>query len=166
MSHCCLGQLQKPKNPAEEAAALGLYGPLTRSVENFYPSRLLCKRFNVKPPSHVQGDSSGETSTAQREGASEDRKGAAPNSSATLPRRRLELVGKEEMDKLRANSSGGQTIGKSDPGAEQAGTPMEQAKEIQVATTEIDPERNEALEAERPGEAVFKAIFGSDSEDD
>ena len=28
----------------------------------------------------------------------------------------------------------------------------------------IEPERNEALEGERPGEAVFKAIFGSDSE--
>jgi G patch domain-containing protein 1 len=30
----------------------------------------------------------------------------------------------------------------------------------------IEPERNEALEAERPGEAVFKAIFGSDDEDE
>ena len=30
----------------------------------------------------------------------------------------------------------------------------------------IDPERNDAIEKARPGEAVFKAIFGSDSEDD
>ncbi|KAI5306162.1 hypothetical protein KEM55_008695 [Ascosphaera atra] len=28
----------------------------------------------------------------------------------------------------------------------------------------IDPERNEALEAERPGEEVFRAVFGSDDE--
>ena len=30
----------------------------------------------------------------------------------------------------------------------------------------VEPERNEALEAERPGEAVFKAIFGSEDEDE
>lgn len=28
----------------------------------------------------------------------------------------------------------------------------------------VDPERNEALEAERPGDAVFRAVFGSDNE--
>ncbi|KAH9907344.1 DUF1604-domain-containing protein [Xylariomycetidae sp. FL2044] len=46
----------KPKDPAEEAASLGMYGAMTRSVADFYPSRLLCKRFNVKPPAHVQPD--------------------------------------------------------------------------------------------------------------
>jgi len=30
----------------------------------------------------------------------------------------------------------------------------------------MDPDRNEALEQDRPGMAVFKAIFGSDDEDD
>lgn len=35
-----------------------------------------------------------------------------------------------------------------------------------IGETVIDPEQNEALEKERPGEAVFRAIFGSDSEDD
>jgi hypothetical protein len=30
----------------------------------------------------------------------------------------------------------------------------------------VDRERNEALERERPGDAVFRAIFGSDDEDD
>lgn len=28
----------------------------------------------------------------------------------------------------------------------------------------VDPERNEALEVERPGDAVFRAVFGSDSD--
>ncbi|KAK2626780.1 hypothetical protein QTJ16_003955 [Diplocarpon rosae] len=44
----------KPVNPAEQAAKLGMYGPMTRSSADWYPSRLLCKRFNVKPPAHVQ----------------------------------------------------------------------------------------------------------------
>lgn len=47
----------KPEDPAEAAAKMGMYGQMTRSVRDFYPSRLLCKRFNVKPPAHVQLDS-------------------------------------------------------------------------------------------------------------
>ena len=35
-----------------------------------------------------------------------------------------------------------------------------------VVRVEIDPERNEALEKERPGDAVFRAIFGSEDEDE
>lgn len=30
----------------------------------------------------------------------------------------------------------------------------------------MDPDRNEALEQQRPGQAIFNAIFGSDDEDD
>ncbi|CAO3640653.1 unnamed protein product [Cunninghamella echinulata] len=41
----------KPKLSQEvEAAAMGIFGPLTRKVKPFYPNRLLCKRFNVKNP--------------------------------------------------------------------------------------------------------------------
>ncbi|KAI1163959.1 hypothetical protein F5B18DRAFT_288644 [Nemania serpens] len=47
---------EKPKDPAEEAASLGMYGSMTRSVTDFFPTRLLCKRFNVRPPAHVQPD--------------------------------------------------------------------------------------------------------------
>ncbi|KAF4122136.1 G patch domain-containing protein 1 [Geosmithia morbida] len=43
-------------DPAEEAARMGMYGNLTRSVATFYPTRLLCKRFNVRPPAHVKPD--------------------------------------------------------------------------------------------------------------
>ncbi|KAF8249335.1 DUF1604-domain-containing protein, partial [Wilcoxina mikolae CBS 423.85] len=38
----------KEEDPAEAAAKIGMYGPLTRSVIEFTPSRLLCKRFNVQ----------------------------------------------------------------------------------------------------------------------
>lgn len=57
---------QKPLDPAEEAARLGMYGSMTRSVTDFYPTRLLCKRFNVRPPAHVQpeGQDGQETSTS------------------------------------------------------------------------------------------------------
>lgn len=40
----------KPVDPAEQAASMGMFGKLTRTTEAFYPTRLLCKRFNVKMP--------------------------------------------------------------------------------------------------------------------
>jgi G patch domain-containing protein 1 len=47
----------------------------------------------------------------------------------------------------------------SEPAA--AAIPVEKPPEIVV-----DADRNEALEGQRAGEAVFKAIFGDDSDDD
>ncbi|KAJ4393357.1 hypothetical protein N0V93_002565 [Gnomoniopsis smithogilvyi] len=58
----------KPEDPAEAAAKMGMYGQMTRSIRDFYPSRLLCKRFNVKPPAHVQLDSDANVRDAQRPG--------------------------------------------------------------------------------------------------
>ncbi|KAL9489030.1 hypothetical protein ACSS6W_001307 [Trichoderma asperelloides] len=46
----------KTLDPAEEAAKMGMFGNMTRSVADFYPTRLLCKRFNVKPPAHSRRD--------------------------------------------------------------------------------------------------------------
>jgi len=42
----------KATDPAEEAAKMGMYGQMTRSIADFHPTRLLCKRFNVKPPAN------------------------------------------------------------------------------------------------------------------
>jgi len=54
----------KPKDPAEEAAKLGMFGPLTRSTGDFLPCHILCRRFNVKQPAHVQPDNH-KTSTSR-----------------------------------------------------------------------------------------------------
>jgi G patch domain-containing protein 1 len=43
----------KIEDPAMEAAKMNMYGRLTRSVVDFFPTRLLCKRFNVKDPHPV-----------------------------------------------------------------------------------------------------------------
>lgn len=63
-----------PKDPAEEAAKVGMYGTMTRTVIDFYPTRLLCKRFNVRPPEHVSKDAEEpqltETGASQGYGAS------------------------------------------------------------------------------------------------
>lgn len=164
---------EKVQDPVMQAAAVGMYGPLTRSVVEFFPSRLLCKRFNVRPPAHVAADPDPATTT------SDNNKGAgatmpktqAPTHSTALPQRRLELVGKRDVDemvrergmgmKLEARGGEEEGAGSSRMGEEEG---RRRGQEDESATTVVDPDRNEALERERPGDAVFRAVFGSDSD--
>jgi len=157
----------KAKTPAEEAAAVGMYGPLTRSVENFYPTRLLCKRFNIQPPAHVQVDP-GDAPPGSDAGRPTGDASIPQTHSTALPRRSLELIGKKDMANLRI-SGGGMRLSGGGIGIKSEDRPDDNENVGQGRADHaivIDPERNEALEKERPGEAVFKAIFGSDSEDD
>ena len=151
----------KTKTPAEEAAAVGMYGPLTRSVENFSPTRLLCKRFNVKPPAHVQVDPGDAPPSESGNGAR-----PPPMHSTVMPQKNLELVGKRDMDELRMSGGGMRGVGvkggDEGGGGREVGGGEGQGREEVV----VDPERNEAIEKERPGDDIFRAIFGSDSEDD
>lgn len=142
-----------PEDPAVAAAKIGMFGHLTRNTLPFYPSRLLCKRFNVKPPMHVQLDLGehvgGETSSNARF--------AYP--SGPGPK---ELVSRDVMNELMLESGRGVTqVSRPDQSKLEPSSSLQ--SRMKVA---IEPERNEALEAKRPGEAVFKAIFGTDDEDD
>ncbi|KAL8979944.1 MAG: hypothetical protein Q9205_004843 [Flavoplaca limonia] len=150
---------EKPKDPAEEAAKVGMYGPMTREIKEFYPTRLLSKRFNIRPPVHVQVDPgqippdvSGETHGT----------GLEKTHSEAMPQRRLELVGKRDMDVLMRERKDVKADAYEDLDDAGQGHDRIVAEEMSA----VDPERNEALEKERPGEEVFKAIFGSDSEDE
>ncbi|KAL8704732.1 MAG: hypothetical protein Q9201_002116 [Fulgogasparrea decipioides] len=147
---------EKPKDPVMEAARLGMYGPMTREIKEFYPTRLLCKRFNIRPPAHVQVDPGQAGPMDSDSGPSKS--GERSTHSGALPQRRLELVGKRDMaDLMRDRNASGFQSGAND------GDGVEKVEiESQVV---VDPDRNEALEKERPGEEMFKAIFGSDSED-
>lgn len=43
-------ETRRDQDPPREAARLGMFGNMTRSIADFTPSSLLCKRFNVAPP--------------------------------------------------------------------------------------------------------------------
>ncbi|MCJ1287126.1 hypothetical protein MMC26_006474 [Xylographa opegraphella] len=151
----------KPIDPAEEAARVGMYGPLTRSSMQFFPMRLLCKRFNVKPPDHVLTEPggmppAGSNPVGASAGAGSGFGGRFQSSGYQTSTKSLELVGKKEMEELRREN--GQPFGGTE--AHGGGTMSV------VEPTVVNPERIEALEKKRPGQAVFKAIFGSDSESD
>jgi len=144
----------KPEHPAEAAAKLGMFGSMTRSTEDFFPTRLLCKRFNVKPPAHVQPD---------QDFGSGSSKPSKPPSYPTY-------YGEEAFD-VHLGKSG---VFGTEPGTAASGfssthapvvPPITMQEEAVKPAPVIDSSKNEALEGKRAGEEVFKAIFG-DSDDD
>lgn len=145
----------RPEDPAEAAAKLGMFGPMTRAVESFYPTRLLCKRFNIKPPAIVQpepGDVSMQHNTPNTPGFQSSSFQTSSNvdvgPAATSVERQLMLESRpSDPSDVDGQLSGRGTANEEQPNA-------------------VDGERNEALEAERPGQAIFRAIFGSDDEDE
>lgn len=145
----------KAEDPAEAAAKVGMFGLMTRSTQDFYPTRLLCKRFNVKPPAHVQLNPDRTV-----EDSGEDINIGGFQLGDGHPGRKLELVSKSAINEILSESGGRNkhlissgTV----PGVADIKRPVEGL---------VDPDRNEALEGERAGEAVFKAIFGDDDDDD
>lgn len=153
----------KPEDPAEEAARLGMFGTMTRSTTDFYPTRLLCKRFGVKPPAHVMPDNYDATTSSEKK--KDDvwsqfqsygyQGGGGPGSMER------ELLG------LEFGSTGGGGGGGGAEGGSTAMADLERGGQTEkpAAAPVLDTSRNEALEGKRPGDEVFKAIFG-DSDDE
>ncbi|CEO58860.1 hypothetical protein PMG11_03558 [Penicillium brasilianum] len=151
--------IEKPDSPAVAAAKIGMFGQMTRSSISFYPSRLLCKRFNVKPPDHVQLDP-GEHPGGSVSGPGTRFQSGGYQTDAAAPK---ELVSQEVMNMILMESGRQPQPPVASPDtAGSSGQPAVEPPPVRV----VEPERNEALEAERPGDAVFKAIFGSDDEED
>ena len=144
----------KPEDPAEQAAKIGMYGPMTRSTLSFYPSRLLCKRFNVKSPAHVQHDPG--DPPGGDDGAASGRFHSAGYQTSSGSK--LDLISQDVMNQLALQITGG------NPATSNMESNRPASPETMQPTLKVEPDRNVALEAERPGEAVFKAIFGSDDE--
>ncbi|KEF52701.1 uncharacterized protein A1O9_11118 [Exophiala aquamarina CBS 119918] len=143
----------KAEDPAETAAKMGMFGPMTRLFSNFYPTRLVCKRFSLPPPDHAApAPSTGD--------------GDAPFPSTSLASsmqfKSFASAGFQQ-DLSKEASHTPQSSGDVEP------EPLKPAADGPKTTeplTVMDPDRNEALEQDRPGMSVFKAIFGSDDEDD
>lgn len=137
-------------DPAEEAAKVGMYGAMTRKVEDFYPTRLLCKRFNVRAPDHVAADNEqGTTDT----GAGAAKSATEKSYSSPMPGPGPGPVPSSSTAK--SDNTGMQAIAfhtfKDEP--------------PEPAKVEIDPNRNDAVEAKTANADILHAIFG-DSDDD
>ncbi|KAF3936676.1 hypothetical protein ABW19_dt0200055 [Dactylella cylindrospora] len=147
----------KTEDPALTAAKMGMYGAMTRSTIQFYPTRLLCKRFNVAPPVHVD--------PTNDEGF---------GNSGGVGEKDVELVNKVEMNRLMIEANTNSDWRDSRVGRfESGGVEVSGVGDVETETMEVDekPEEkeyrvNSTLEAERAGDEVFKAIFGDDSDEE
>jgi G patch domain-containing protein 1 len=136
----------KPTDSAEEAAKLGMYGNMTRSKQDFYPSRLLCKRFNVGPPGHVQLHDEPTMASAQH-----------------VPSPELRTISDQEAR--------GSIIHMPTARAGQGDT----KEKHEITESIVSPTRNEttvkqewkpALESQRVDNEIFKAVFGDSSDEE
>ncbi|SPJ80182.1 related to growth regulation protein WHI2 [Fusarium torulosum] len=128
---------QKVTDPAEEAAKVGMYGKMTRTVVDFYPTRLLCKRFNVRPPAHSQPETEAENGSTRGRDA-----GAGPTED-------VKMNPTFSVGEVKSIEAAPPSITQSAPAPEPA----------------INPDKNEAVEGTTAHDEVLRAIFGdSDSE--
>jgi G patch domain-containing protein 1 len=140
----------KPEDPAEQAAKMGMYGPMTRSVFPFQPTRLLCKRFNVALPPDVPF-------------ASET------NANDYTSRRTHEAVSQSVMHTLRHEvlTKGPAMLRPAwmdqttHVAPEGPATPP-----VTSGHATVNVEHNEALAMDRAPDDVFRAVFGDEEEED
>jgi G patch domain-containing protein 1 len=144
----------KPEDPAEQAAKLGMYGPMTRSSFPFHPSRLLCKRFNVKPPVDVPHGDGFESGPHSSKGKVEE-----PVSKFAMDRMMQEVLTKGPPVLKRPDWMNAAAQEPAQATAAAATAPL-------FGHATVDVEKNEALTQDRASEDVFKAIFGDDDDDE
>lgn len=153
---------KREPSAAEQAAKMRMYGGLTRTIEEFWPTRLLCKRFNVRPPKHVESASNNESGARTKSSsggsthfdASKFMQQSSGESSIRPqpPQRGLkELISQSDITEMMRKVKGDANY--------------ELPKTTEPAV-QVDVEKNEALEGERAADDVFKTIFGDDDDDD
>ncbi|KAL2755862.1 hypothetical protein ACRALDRAFT_2122668 [Sodiomyces alcalophilus JCM 7366] len=135
----------QPRDAAEEAAKLGMFGHMTRSVQDFYPTRLLCKRFNVRPPEHVQPE---------------------PTADDTPVNRPLLLDAWQDKRHGYGVDQGAVSTGPLGVGGQKQTSSVEttEAAGVQVGVT--DATVTDATKNQRPSDEVFRAIFGDSSDEE
>lgn len=159
----------KPTDPAEQAATMGMYGSMTRSSADFYPTRLLCKRFNVKPPAHVQPDQDSEAAGASASAA----KNRAADPFRTFSSGGVYTESAMTLDELVKSAQTTQGVGEpttvfsgETPVSASITKAIEAPPQPPAAQVTVNAEVNEVLEGKRAEDDVLKAIFGDSSDDE
>ncbi|CED84251.1 Predicted RNA binding protein, contains G-patch domain [Phaffia rhodozyma] len=136
-------KIPENETPVQQAARMGMYGPLTRTTAEFFPVKLVCKRFGVADP-RPEGPKDSSDAGAFVE----------PGSNG-------------------AGSSSGAGATPVDPNAWQTrfthvvdAAAVGSAEEKNAKPKEEEPSVNLEIETQaRPSMDIFKAVFASDAED-
>ncbi|CAG8537136.1 9112_t:CDS:10 [Ambispora gerdemannii] len=137
------------RSAAEAAAKMNMFGALTRTRAEFYPNRLLCKRFNIANPhpEHKGDSSTGKTQKGQQQPLS-----------------------KEKVDEIMQERSTQSFVNNTNNGSSatstQTITQSESLQEKDPEESKPDSENKEtvAINYVRPSMDIFKAIFESESD--
>lgn len=143
-------EVKKALTPREQAADTGMYGRLTREVSEFYPVKLLCKRFGVADP-HPEG------------------KPAGADSGTATPANGLESTPLPTNDASWTSNfkhQGFDEAGQASGERESEG-PAERAPRTlaEVGMADDANQGRDTLTYTKPSIDIFKAIFASDDED-
>jgi G patch domain-containing protein 1 len=161
---------KKQLSQEAEAAAMKMFGNLTRTVKPFYPNRLVCKRFNVKDPhpnhDHTADKAAGRTQSGNKDALSKE-------SMETILNERLPL------QKFTSVSEMTESLAQPDDDPMMKAVvpkPSQRSEDSAAPTTGIETAKKEEnededggppLDYERPSMDIFKAIFDdSDLEDE
>ncbi|RGB34806.1 hypothetical protein C1646_760111 [Rhizophagus diaphanus] len=136
--------LESSESSAETAARMNMFGPLTRTRTSFYPSRLLCKRFNVANPhpEYKYDNQSGKTQKGQKD-----------------------ILSKETMTDILEKQDSQNFMGFTNFKSQKE---TEEDKAVSLNTsTESGDVKEVDVHKTRPAMELFKSIFGeSDTEDE
>ncbi|KAK9455491.1 hypothetical protein V1511DRAFT_497884 [Dipodascopsis uninucleata] len=132
-----------------KAARLGMYGPLTRTVTAFTPSRLLCKRFGVRPPLDVTDlQSSIDQHALNVKEISASTSNLTGGSNSSNANSTKELFSREKLAEIVKDAN------------------LDVSIQDTFEGPSIDPETNPVLEKQKAPDELFKSVFGDDSDDD
>lgn len=146
-------KMDKQLTPKEQAAMNGMYGKMTRETRQFYPVKLLCKRFGVADP-HPEGKLSD----------SEAASGPSAPSAEGLPIPANDASWESKFIYQAPTESSKPT---SIPQSTQAVTGERAPTSIaEVGMAEDINQGRDTLTYTKPSIDIFKAIFASDDESD
>lgn len=143
-----------------EAAAMKMFGNLTRTVKPFYPNRIVCKRFNVRNP-HPNHDPTADADVGRTQAGNKD--ALSKESMESLLNERLPLKFTSTNNEPKPDDSTMKAV---------IPKPSERAADESAPTTGVDKEvikeeeEGPELDYERPSMDIFKAIFDDSDEED
>jgi G patch domain-containing protein 1 len=136
--------------PHVKAVKLGMFGPLTRKIENFYPEKLLCKRFGVENP-WPDGKPKDEEVNKSRMDELLEKSGFKP----------IEKVTEAEEE---GEEGGGYLLGKDNDNNEENKIVLPTLETVGLG--EDETQGRDTLTYKKPEMDIFKAIFAEDEDSD
>ncbi|ORX37960.1 hypothetical protein BD324DRAFT_578686 [Kockovaella imperatae] len=142
-------EVKKALTPREQAAANGMYGQMTRVIKEFYPVKLLCKRFGVADP-HPEGD------PGKGEGGNDN---SVDNTFEHAPLPTNDASWEDKFIHQEASAS--------EPSNANLATEERKPRTIgEVGMADDANQGRDTLSYIKPSIDIFKAIFASDDEDE